>query len=113
MNTGTDILTATHHRTRILADATDRHGAAEPQPNESPWRFLCVLGAFAVKMRHTINREGAKNAKNFAKQNSFQQSKDFRLRSTDFSISEDPRDRCEPVSHCVLPVNQSKLPRHV
>jgi len=38
-----------------------------------------VLGAFAVKVRRTINREGAKSAKNFAKQNSFQESKDFQV----------------------------------
>ena len=35
-----------------------------------------------MKVRHTINREGAKSAKNFAKQNSFQESKDFRFSST-------------------------------
>ena len=35
-----------------------------------------------MKVRHTINREGAKSAKNFAKQNSFQESKDSRVSST-------------------------------
>jgi len=49
-----------------------RHGR-----NQTPWRFLCVLGALAVKVRHTINREGAKGAKNFAKQNPFQAAKDL------------------------------------
>src|SRR5437867_12819619 len=49
----------------------------------SPWRFLCVLGAFAVKVLCCINRQDAKSAKNFAKQNSFRESKDFQLSSTD------------------------------
>src|SRR5881409_1025433 len=66
-----------------LAAPRESHapGAAKPQ-TKSPWRFLCVHGAFAVKVRHTINREGAKSAKNLAKQNSFQESKDFRVSCT-------------------------------
>jgi hypothetical protein len=36
--------------------------------------FLGVLGAFAVNVLSGINRQGAKSAKNFAKQNSFQES---------------------------------------
>src|SRR5206468_3198362 len=47
-----------------------------------------LLGALAVKVRHTINREGAKSAKNFAKQNSFQESKDFRVSSAELGYPE-------------------------
>src|SRR5437867_522147 len=54
--------------------------------NQSPWRFLCVLAALAVKVRRTINREGAKSAKNLAKQNSFQESKYFRFSSWDLYL---------------------------
>src|SRR6058998_900922 len=64
-----------------------------PRRKESPRRsgaatklislaFLGVLGALAVKVLSRINRQDAKSAKNFAKQNSFQESKDFRLSST-------------------------------
>ena len=35
----------------------------------TPFAFLGVLRVFAVKGRRRMNREGAKNAKNFAKQN--------------------------------------------
>src|SRR5437867_8503953 len=40
------------------------HGAAEPQPIQSSWRFLCVLRVFAVKVLSRIQREDAKSAKN-------------------------------------------------
>src|SRR5213596_1058440 len=42
---------------------TDKHRAAEPQPNSSPSRFLRVLRAFAVKVQRRIHREAAKSAK--------------------------------------------------
>ena len=45
--------------------------------------FLGVLGVLAVKERFRIHRQDAKSAKNLAKQNSFQESKDFRLNSTE------------------------------
>ena len=63
-----------------MIHATDEPGAGKPQ-NYSPSRFICVLGALAVKVRHTINREGAKSAKNLAKQNSFQENEDSRVSS--------------------------------
>jgi hypothetical protein len=44
--------------------------------------FLGVLGALAVKVLSRIHRQDAKSAKNFAKHNSFQESKDLRFRST-------------------------------
>src|SRR5437867_8668583 len=49
---------------------------------------LAFLGALAVKEWFRIHRQDAKRAKNFAKQNSFQESKDLRLCSTDLA---DPR----------------------
>ena len=42
---------------------TDKHRAAEPQPNSSPSRFLRVLRAFAVKVQPRIHREAAKRAR--------------------------------------------------
>jgi hypothetical protein len=39
--------------------------------------FLGVLGALAVNVLSRINRQDAKSAKKFAKQNSFQESKNF------------------------------------
>ena len=42
---------------------TDKHRAAESQPNSSPSRFLRVLRAFAVKAQPRIHREAAKSAK--------------------------------------------------
>jgi hypothetical protein len=39
--------------------------------------ILGVLGVLAVKEWFRIHRQDAKSAKNFAKQNSFQESKDF------------------------------------
>jgi len=71
-------------------ETTDLHGTAEPQPNQSPWRFLCVLGVLAVKERFRIHRQDAKSAKNFAKQNYFQENKDSRLSSTGLFIGENP-----------------------
>ncbi len=50
-------------------------GEKIPQSNQSAWRFLCVFGVFAVKECFRIHRQDAKSAKNFAKQNSFQESK--------------------------------------
>ena len=49
------------------------------RPNRSPWRLLRVLGVLAVKGSYGIHRQDAKSAKNFAKQNSFNESKDFQL----------------------------------
>ena len=59
------------------------HGAAQPQPNCFAWRFLGVLRDLAVNLESGINRQDSKSAKNFAKQNSFQEGKDVRLSSTD------------------------------
>jgi quercetin dioxygenase-like cupin family protein len=44
--------------------------------------FLGVLGVLAVKEWFRIHRQDAKSAKNFAKQNSFQESKNLRISST-------------------------------
>src|SRR5216117_3695860 len=35
-----------------------------PAANQSSWRFLCVLGVFAVKVLSRIHRQDAKSAKN-------------------------------------------------
>ena len=61
--------------------------------------LLGVLGAFAVKVLSGINRQDAKSAKNFAKQNSFQESKDLRLSSTE------QRSRNQDVSAVVSPLS--------
>ena len=45
-------------------NSTDSHRAAKRQPNQSAWRFLCVLRVFAVKVLSRINRQDAKSAKN-------------------------------------------------
>src|SRR5947209_1802789 len=60
---------------------------------QSPWRVLCVLGAFAVKVLACINRQDAKSAKKSAKKNSFQAATDFRVSSTGREILRKQNDR--------------------
>jgi hypothetical protein len=50
--------------------------------------FLGVLGVLAVKEWLRINRQDAESAEDFAKQNSFQESKDYGLSGTDLWIRE-------------------------
>src|SRR5213593_4150515 len=87
------------HWTRIHTDFTDSHGATWPRPNCFAWRFLGVLRDLAVKLKISIHRQDAKNAKKSAKQNFFQAAKDFRFGSTARPSRENPQNPYESVSH--------------
>jgi hypothetical protein len=63
--------------------------------------YLGVLGALALNVLPRINRQDAKSAKSFAKQNSFHAAKAFR-HSTSFLIREIP---CNSVAHTGFTVN--------